>query len=497
MVRVRAPSDTPEKVVLKVIDDAFRELYRAEANGKGGGDLKVKKTIRVSGPEDLPEGAFWGFKDYPDPEPLDSEDWRFKILMDLQHRRAFTESTTTLDTNASALVHQHALRTGHYYMENVGLTVKAVEFFNEFTTIDRTYEFGRKVIAYWHTLKTGEKYARSDVRSQAFDFTYEGESYQLLFIDHEYMGMTFVLHPDQEAVYRFKYALDEHLGEPHTKLSVFSNGSWAKNVALDTLIEGVDWSNIIIEASLEEQIKDAYQGFLSNRETYKELGFAWKRGILLVGPPGTGKTMICKAISNDVDIEILYIKDLEEPMNSSRQVIKNVFSYARDRAPCVMIFEDLDGFVVENLRTTFLNEMDGLEDNEGIMMLASSNHPENIDPALLNRPSRFDRVFHIGLPGFEERQRYLNYLFDKPAIAEKLAGEDLEEIAREVAQATHNFSIPYLKEAFIGATLPYLQEGGDLGERFEEQISNLKGSLKETRQPAKLVQMNGSATMGF
>jgi SpoVK/Ycf46/Vps4 family AAA+-type ATPase len=120
-------------------------------------------------------------------------------------------------------------------------------------------------------------------------------------------------------------------------------------------------------------------------------------------------------------------------------------------APCLLIFEDLDSLVEKKTRSYFLNEVDGLESNDGILMIGSTNHLDQLDPAISKRPSRFDRKYHFKVPSEEERVAYCKYW------RQKLVDSDLVEFPEAlcpiIAKMTEGFSFAYLKELFIIALL--------------------------------------------
>lgn len=126
-------------------------------------------------------------------------------------------------------------------------------------------------------------------------------------------------------------------------------------------------------------------------------------------------------------------------------------------APCLLIFEDLDSMVTDEIRSYFLNEVDGLDANDGILMIGSTNHLDRLDPAIARRPSRFDRKYHFRVPNERERELYCRYW------ARQLTGHPLvafpDELCPVVAALTEGFSFAYLKELFITSLL-LLARGG-------------------------------------
>ena len=140
--------------------------------------------------------------------------------------------------------------------------------------------------------------------------------------------------------------------------------------------------------------------------------------------------------------------------------VETIFERARKLSPCLLAFEDIDGLVTQGNRTVFLNELDGFQNNDGLLIIASSNHPGKIDEALLKRPSRFDRVFHIGLPALAERRTYCERLLSRSSLADRLSPElDIPVLAQTVAEWSDGFTPAYLKEVFVSAALRRAQAG--------------------------------------
>jgi hypothetical protein len=132
-------------------------------------------------------------------------------------------------------------------------------------------------------------------------------------------------------------------------------------------------------------------------------------------------------------------------------------------APCLLIFEDLDSLVNDDIRSYFLNEVDGLESNDGILMIGSTNHLDKLDPAISKRPSRFDRKYHFKIPGEEERRLYTEY-WRKKLLMNKTV-EFPEELCGVIAKLSEGFSFAYLKELFVMALLSLVR--GFKGDEFE------------------------------
>jgi SpoVK/Ycf46/Vps4 family AAA+-type ATPase len=307
---------------------------------------------------------------------------------------------------------------------------------------------------------------------------------------------------DAATVERLNAALTEFAERPAGRCLHYAEG-WKSAPHLDEEIGKVTWDDLVLAPALLSSVRESVEGFFHHRDAYSALGFPWRRGILLVGPPGTGKTMICKAAAAAVpDWPFLYVRDLRE--YHEEDAIKAIFERARKLAPCILTFEDMDGLVSDANRTVFLNELDGFHNNEGMLIIASSNHPEKIDEALLKRPSRFDRVFHVGLPAAAERRTYCLSILSRSSLAERLCPSlDPPMLAGEVARLTEGFTPAYLKEVFVGAALQRAQAGamtldGEFARAVMGQVDALRTHLRRMRDPEALAEMGGSdSVVGF
>ncbi len=260
-----------------------------------------------------------------------------------------------------------------------------------------------------------------------------------------------IISDDEASVHQFLEAIkrwdDEVIGE----VLVFANGCWQKNERLYDSIRRANFDDLILSPGLKETIRTDIQQFFSAQEEYAKYNIPWKRGLLLTGPPGNGKTMIVQSIIKETQATCLYVRDLRSDYREHNN-IGQVFSRAREQAPCVLVLEDIDSLLNDGNRSQFLNEVDGFGQNTGILILATTNHPERLDPALINRPSRFDRKYELPLPGKDERERYLVHFSGR--LDENLHLSQGE--ASMLANQTEGFSFAFLRELILSSMMAWI-----------------------------------------
>ena len=196
--------------------------------------------------------------------------------------------------------------------------------------------------------------------------------------------------------------------------------------------------------------------------------------------------------------------------------IRGIFVKARQSAPCLLIFEDLDSFITDKVKSFFLNEIDGLESNEGLMMLGSTNYLERLDAGISKRPGRFDRKYHFALPALPERIKYCEYWRSK--LSNNKAIEFPPKLCEAIAEITEGFSFAYLKEAFITSLLMIVgsrkatgkapDDSSEAGVESHElnhlllwrvvskQVKNLRTQMEDASKSAEDAAKNNSATTG-
>ncbi|TWT91336.1 AAA family ATPase [Neorhodopirellula pilleata] len=149
---------------------------------------------------------------------------------------------------------------------------------------------------------------------------------------------------------------------------------------------------------------------------------------------------------------------------------QQVFERARGLRPCVLVLEDLDSLVIDESRSFFLNQLDGFEQNHGLIVLATTNHPDRIDAAIVDRPSRFDREYHSHLPDLHERMVYLKNWQQQLASETNWTGKEAAPIACE------GFSFACLKKLVISSIIKWMQDSSDsFASTMTSQASTLRG----------------------
>jgi len=160
-----------------------------------------------------------------------------------------------------------------------------------------------------------------------------------------------------------------------------------------------------------------------------------------------------------------------------------VFDHARRMAPCVVILEDLDSLINDQNRSFFLNQLDGLSQNNGLLLIGTTNHFDRLDPGLSSRPSRFDRKYKFDDPDVEERALYAKYWQNKLKNNDKIEFPD--EFVQELAQSTDGFSFAYLKEAFVSTLVGLATYEGEDKPSFRDAIlKTIKALRKELDRPS-------------
>ena len=222
--------------------------------------------------------------------------------------------------------------------------------------------------------------------------------------------------------------------------------------------EGIHFSDVAGEDEAKENLQEVVN-YLHDPSKYQEIGASMPKGILLVGPPGTGKTMLAKAVAGESNVPFFSISGsefVEMFVGMGASKVRDLFKQAKEKAPCIVFIDEIDtigkrrdtaGFSSNDEREQTLNqlltEMDGFDNHKGIVVLGATNRPETLDPALL-RPGRFDRRVHVELPDLTGRKAILKLhaknvkmagSIDFGAIAKATSGASGADLANIVNEA--------------------------------------------------------------
>jgi len=198
------------------------------------------------------------------------------------------------------------------------------------------------------------------------------------------------------------------------------------------------WDDLFLPASLKNEIKSLVENFLSSKEFYLKNKIPWKRGILLYGEPGNGKTSLIRTI-----MSVYNFKPITITTNANDEVIREAFTYAEEQSPSLLYFEDLDSLLEKRIdSSSFLNLMDGISARNGILVVATANDVRSLKSNITDRPSRFDRKFEIPPPNQEMAGIYLKRWFN-----DLLSAKKVKELAKYAER--YEFSYAYLKEFYL------------------------------------------------
>lgn len=200
------------------------------------------------------------------------------------------------------------------------------------------------------------------------------------------------------------------------------------------------WTDLFLPEDMKTELKNLVEGFLASKNFYTENKIPWKRGVLLHGLPGNGKTSIIRTLISEYNFKPITISS-----GATDDSIREAFSYAEVQSPSLLYFEDLDSLFEKGVDiSTFLNLMDGIAAKNGLLVLATANDIKNFEGNITDRPSRFDRKFEIPLPNQE-----MAYIYLKRWFGNLLTVTKCKELARTAQK--YEFSYAYLKELYISS----------------------------------------------
>ena len=257
----------------------------------------------------------------------------------------------------------------------------------------------------------------------------------------------------------------------------------------EVLVEtpNVHWEDIGGLDDVKQELRQAVEWPLKYRELYDYAGMKPPKGILLYGPPGTGKTLLAKAVATESEVNFISVKGpelLSKWVGESERGVREVFRKARQAAPCIIFLDEVDSLVpprgrdygtgvTERVVSQVLTELDGLETLKDVVVIAATNRPDMIDPALL-RPGRIDRLLHVGMPDAEARREILEIHTREMPLDDSV---DLEELSKDM----EGYSGADIEATCSAASQLALQEHLEKYPDPEEAVKH-KEELKVTRE---------------
>ena len=248
--------------------------------------------------------------------------------------------------------------------------------------------------------------------------------------------------------------------------------------------QGIRFADVAGEDEAKENLQEIVN-YLHDPSKYQEIGASMPKGILLVGPPGTGKTMLAKAVAGESQVPFFSISGsefVEMFVGMGASKVRDLFSQAKEKAPCIVFIDEIDAIGQkrsggqyggnderEQTLNQLLTEMDGFDDNSGVIILAATNRPESLDPAL-TRPGRFDRRVPVELPDLKGREEILKVHAKKIKLAENV---DFGTVARIASGASGAELANIVNEAALRAVRDgrRLVTQADLEESIETVIA--------------------------
>ncbi len=247
------------------------------------------------------------------------------------------------------------------------------------------------------------------------------------------------------------------------------------------------WENLFLPEDLKSTIRTSVETWLASKKIYEQAKIPWKRGVLLYGFPGNGKTLIIKTIISNYNFKPVTI---EVGNNVNNDILTEAFFYAQEQNTGLLYIEDIDTLFTEGQVSLshFLNLMDGISSKNGVFVIGTANDLTSLKKSLTDRPSRFDRKWEIPLPSEEMSFKYLSYWFGKFFNADKC-----REMAKMAVKL--NFSYVYLKELYLSSIFNALSFGRE--QILEKDLETAFNQLVGDKKLAKKGYQNNFAKIGI
>ncbi len=313
--------------------------------------------------------------------------------------------------------------------------------------------------------------------------------------------------------------LDENLSDEILETLVVTNKDFEKAVknsepsALREIyveIPEISWDDIGGLETVKRQIIETLEWPLKYPEKFEQFGIAPPKGILLYGPPGTGKTMLAQAVAHECETSFISIKSTElllKWVGESEKAMKEIFRKAKQASPTIIFFDEIDAFataresgsagtrsVAESTLNQMLVEMDGIERLKDVFVVAATNRPDTLDPALI-RPGRLDRMVYVGVPDLAGRKSIFEIYLKKTPLAADVSiddlaemtggytGADIEAVCREAVMTAlrTDMSVQAVSAENFAAALDVIRPS--VGEELNEKYEKMEDYIKHKDEP--------------
>lgn len=291
-------------------------------------------------------------------------------------------------------------------------------------------------------------------RHGLFDVLWLSHRLQLLLVTYEYESWWAIAADSDEITRRFFEVVCRYCLDQRDELIECREGRMRRSERLAKHVCAATLDDMTLSPDVRKALEEDILKFFDAADVYDRYGIPWKRGVLLHGPPGNGKTRAIRALLNQLQKPAIVVRSIKGDQRTEAQGLSAIFRRAREMAPSVVVFEDVDSVISSRCLSSFLNELDGIVQNRGVLTIATTNYPDRLDPALRDRPSRFDRKIEFASPSAEIRRLYLS---------QAIVGLDASTIDRAV-EATKGHSFASLQELRRSALMAWIGRGGEVGD---------------------------------
>lgn len=297
-----------------------------------------------------------------------------------------------------------------------------------------------------------DNHVRLRPKHAAFDVGWRGEKLSLVCIEPDCEPRFWIVAGGSLALCeRFFATVTAWYSASSDAISVFDHGHFMRDEELRENISSRSLDSLCLSDQIRAEIQSGVIDFFGAREIYARHNIPWKRGVILHGPPGNGKTQTIQAIVNQLKLPTIYVRSLHARWDSPEDCIRLIYERARLASPAIVVLEDIDSLITPGNRSYFLNELDGFRKVNGVLTIATTNHLEKLDVAIRDRPSRFDEKIFFDNPNLEIRTKYLSETIVKWQLRVP------DDQVRRLGEQTDGYSFAGLQELTRSALMNSLK----------------------------------------